>query len=106
MAKVRVMDKYGMYVKFTAHAGQRDELVKLLLEAAAAANSFDGCELYIINVTDNEPDTVWVTEVWSNSEAHDASLLLDETKATIQCAKPLVAGIEAINLRPLGGKGL
>jgi quinol monooxygenase YgiN len=106
MAKVRVMDKYGMYGKFTAHAGMRDELAKLLLEAAASASSFDGCELYIVNISDTEPDTVWVTEVWRNSAAHDASLQLDETKSMIQRARPLIAGVEAIPLRPLGGKGL
>jgi quinol monooxygenase YgiN len=100
------MNKFGMYVKFTTHAGQRDTLVQVLLEAAALAQSFEGCELYIVNISDNEPDTVWVTEIWSDSAAHEASLTLEETKAIIQRGRPLIAGAEQIRIRPLGGKGL
>ncbi|TDG00281.1 putative quinol monooxygenase [Paenibacillus piri] len=100
------MSKFGMYVKFTAHAGQRDALAKLLLESAESANAFEECELYIVNISDTEPETVWVTEVWSNEAAHDASLGLDETKAAIQRAMPLIAGVEPIKLQPIGGKGL
>jgi quinol monooxygenase YgiN len=102
---VIIMNKFGMYVKFTTQSGQRDALVKLLLEGAESAKAVEECELYIVNVSDTEPDTVWVTEVWSDSEAHQASLSLDETKASIQRAMPLIAGVEAINIRPLGGKG-
>jgi quinol monooxygenase YgiN len=59
-----------------------------------------------VNISDTEPDTIWVTEVWSNSEAHEASLAQEETKESIQRAMPLIAGVEAIKLRPVGGKGL
>jgi quinol monooxygenase YgiN len=100
------MHKLGMYVKFTAKSGQRDALVNMLLDAAASAQSVKECELYIVNVSDTEPDIVWVTEVWSNSEAHAASLTQEETKASIQRAMPLIAGVEATQIRPLGGKGL
>ena len=39
-------------------------------------------------------------------EAHQASLALAETQASIQRAMPLIAGVEAIKVRPIGGKGL
>jgi quinol monooxygenase YgiN len=103
---VIIMNKFGMYVKFTAKSGQRDALVNMLLDGATSAQSVKECELYIVNVSDTEPDTVWVTEVWSNSEAHAASLTQEETKASIQRAMPLIAGVEATQIRPLGGKGL
>jgi quinol monooxygenase YgiN len=95
-----------MYVKFTAKSGQRDTLVNILLDAAASAQSDQECELYIVNISDTEPDTIWVTEVWSNSEAHEASLAQAETKASIHRAMPLIAGVEATKVRPVGGKGL
>lgn len=100
------MSKYGMYAKFTAKPGDRDKLVTILLEAAAGAESVQECELYIVNVSDTEPDTVWVTEVWGSKEAHDASLEQEATKASIQRAMPFIAGVESIQIRPVGGKGI
>jgi quinol monooxygenase YgiN len=100
------MSRFGMYVKFTAKSGQRDTQVNILLDGAASEQSDTDCELYIVNISDTEPDTLWVTEVWSNAEAHEASLAKEETKASIQRAMPLIADVEAIKLRPVGGKGL
>jgi quinol monooxygenase YgiN len=100
------MSKFGLYGKIIAHSGQRDALVAVLLEAAALMQHVPGCELYIVNVSATEPDTVWVTEVWSNRADHEASLTRDESKALIERGLPLIAGGERIELVPIGGKGL
>ncbi|WP_127583698.1 putative quinol monooxygenase [Paenibacillus koleovorans] len=100
------MPPFGMHVKFTAQSGKRDTLLELLLEAASAMESVPECRLYFVNVTDTEPDTIWVTEVWNDEAAHQASLADEATKAAIQQAMPLIAGVEAIRYRPVGGKGL
>ncbi|MEF2965572.1 antibiotic biosynthesis monooxygenase [Paenibacillus sp. M1] len=100
------MSKYGMNVKFTAKAGERDALAQILLGAAAAAEGFEGCEKYIISLSETEPDAVWVTEIWSGEEAHQASLNNEAGKALIQQARPLIAGVESYPVRPIGGKGL
>ncbi|WP_040950841.1 putative quinol monooxygenase [Gorillibacterium massiliense] len=100
------MSKFGMVAKFTAKPGQRDALAEILLEAADALQSFENCEMYIVHTSETEADTLWVTEVWSNPEAHKASLSLEETKAAIQRAMPLIAGVESTPLKPVGGKGL
>ncbi|MFC0215523.1 putative quinol monooxygenase [Paenibacillus chartarius] len=100
------MSQFGMHVKFTAKSGQRDALVAILLEGQAAMESIHECELYIVSVSDTDPDAIWVTEVWSDAEAHAASLALDETKAAIQRAMPLIAHIDAVKMKPAGGKGL
>ncbi|MFL5695264.1 MAG: putative quinol monooxygenase [Ktedonobacteraceae bacterium] len=42
------MSKVGLYVKFTTHPDQRDALVELLLDTAAAIQAVEGCELYIV----------------------------------------------------------
>ncbi|MGG6311607.1 putative quinol monooxygenase [Paenibacillus macerans] len=100
------MQKFGMYAKFTTKPGQRDELVRILLEAAAEAEAIRECELYIVNISDKDPDAVWVTEVWSDAEAHAASLKQEATQASIQRAMPLIAGVESIPILPVGGKGI
>lgn len=95
-----------MYGKLTAHPGQRDVLVSILLEAADALKASEDCELYIVNVSDDDPDAVWVTELWKDAEAHAASLRNEEALALIQRGRPLIAGAEPIRLRPVGGKGI
>jgi quinol monooxygenase YgiN len=58
------MSAYGCSVKFTTQPGQRDALVERLLSAAAEVSKTGGCELYLINTSPTEPESVWVTEVW------------------------------------------
>lgn len=100
------MSKFGLYGKIIAQSGQREALVKILLEAAAVLETPVGCELYIINVSPTEPDTIWVTEVWESKEHHAASLQLDAVKQVIQRGRPLIAGGDRIEVIPVGGKGL
>ncbi len=101
------MSAYGCYVKFTARPGQRDALVEHLLSAAALVEKAAGCELYIINTSPTEPESVWVTEVWRSQQEHDASLTIESVQAKIKQVLPLLAGSpEKIDLLPVGGKGL
>lgn len=100
------MSKFGIYVKFTAHEGKRDALVEALLEASTLMQRLQGCEIYIVNVSETEPNIVWVNEVWGNKRAHEESLNIEESKAIIQRAMPLIAGIEQIKVIPVGGKGI
>lgn len=99
---------YGLHGSLRAHPGQRDELVRHLLEAARALESFEGCHLYVVSEDAADPDLVWVTEVWESQGAHRASLQLEPVQALIAAARPLLAappegGSEMI---PVGGKGL
>jgi quinol monooxygenase YgiN len=101
------MSAYGCYVKFTAQPGQRDALVEHLLSAAAGASKAAGCELYIINTSPTEPESVWVTEVWRSQQEHDASLTTLDAQVAIKQVLPLLAGSpEKIDVLPVGGKGL
>ncbi|MBD2867353.1 putative quinol monooxygenase [Paenibacillus arenilitoris] len=101
------MEKFTMYGKLTAQPGKRDELVQILLEAAEGLRDYEGCLLYIVNVSDEEPDAVWVTELWTNAEAHAASLKNEAAMEQIKRARPIIASVDnPIRLRPVGGKGL
>jgi len=72
--------------------GRRDELVAHLTrpsEELAAA----GCLLYEVGVNDEEPDTVFVVELWTSAAAHRASLELPAVKEAIAEARPLLSGV-------------
>ncbi|MBO9599268.1 MAG: antibiotic biosynthesis monooxygenase, partial [Cohnella sp.] len=84
----------------------REELVSILLEASESLEHMEGCHHYIINESVDDPDTIWITELWRDAEAHAESLKNEQVLAVIQRARPLIAGIEPIRLRPVGGKGL
>ncbi|GGD79387.1 putative quinol monooxygenase [Paenibacillus nasutitermitis] len=100
------MTKFTMFGKLTAHPGKREELVSLLLEASRNLDDIEGCELYIINESVDDPDVIWITELWRDAGAHADSLKNEDVLAVIQRAKPLIAGVEPVRLRPVGGKGL
>ena len=100
------MSRLGLYTRFNTHEDQRETLVQILLRAAADMTAVDGCQCYVVNVTEDDPDTVWVTELWADEAAHQASLATDASKALIQQARPLITSVEQIKLRPVGGKGI
>jgi len=97
---------YGLLGKFTAQPGQRDELVGHLLQAAALLAANPGCVSYVVSTSD-EPDAVWVSEVWVDKAAHESSLEPEDIRALIQLARPLIAGMsDRTELQVHGGKGV
>ena len=99
------MSRYGLFGKLQAHPGQGDALAGLLLGSGNA--NMPGCELYVINRSPEDPDAIWVYEVWESKEAHAASLQLESVRDTIQLAMPLIAGFsDRVELLPVGGQGL
>jgi quinol monooxygenase YgiN/quercetin dioxygenase-like cupin family protein len=99
----------GRYVKFTAQTGRGDELAELLLGAADSLREVAGCELYVINRSASEPDVVWVTELWLDQDALDASLEQLRTGDGKARGAEVMALIEKppeqFELEPLGGVG-
>ncbi len=72
-------------------AGKRDVLIEILTRPSADLAEA-GCLLYEVGVNDDEPDRVFVAELWESAEAHAASLQLDSVKAAITEAMPLLTG--------------
>ena len=95
-----------MHAKIRSQVGQRDALVAMLLEAAAALQQVPGCQLYFVSVSASEPETVWVTEVWTSQAEQQASLTREEIQPILMRGRPLIAGFERIEIEPVGGKGL
>ncbi len=101
------MSKFSLFGKFTVQEGKRDLLADLLLEAAESMKNLHECELYLVSVSENEPDTVYVYETWDNEQAHQASLSLKATQTLISRAKPIITGMKRIStLQTVGGKGI
>ncbi len=95
---------YGLFGKFTAQPGKRDELVGYFLRAAELLERDPGCIQYMVS-TSSDPDAVYVSEVWTDQVAHDASLETEDIRALIPEARPLIAGTsEQTHLRVHGGK--
>jgi quinol monooxygenase YgiN len=103
--KERAMAGFGMLGKLVARPGRRDELLELL-RAGTEQAAMDGCELYLINRAADDPDAIWVVEMWRDEAAHRASLELPQVRAAIERARPLIAGMDGVKLEPAGGVGL
>jgi quinol monooxygenase YgiN len=98
--------RYGYFGSMKAKPGQRDQVVKLLLRSAEGLSAA-GCHHYVIGVSDDDEQTIWVNEVWDSKEAHDDSLRLPETRAVIAEAMPLLTGeFTSREITVLGGLGL
>lgn len=81
-------------------------MVQYLLQAAALLEANPGCLHYVVSTSD-EPDAVWVSEVWLDKAAHDSSLEPEDIRALIQQARPLIAGTsDQTELTVHGGKGV
>ncbi|EAE6382968.1 antibiotic biosynthesis monooxygenase [Listeria monocytogenes] len=98
---------YGLLTAFYTHPGEKDNLVKILLEAAEALDDYNTCIQYIISESEPEADTVLVSEIWVDKGHHAASLDNPAVQETIKRAKPMIKEIKQIQeLDILGGKGV
>jgi quinol monooxygenase YgiN len=97
---------FGMHGYFKAQPGKGGELAAILLEAAEALRTNESCLLYVVSRGEDE-DTIWVSEAWTDRDAHDASLRAPGVPETIARARPLIAGMDGrAEFTPLGGKGV
>ena len=99
--------RIGRYVRMVAVPGKGSVLAGALLRVAEGLRDSPGCELYVVNLTADEPDTVWVTEIWTDEESSDRALSGDLGEVGIGAVVELLAGPpELVELTPLGGPGL
>jgi quinol monooxygenase YgiN len=95
---------YGLIGKATCVAGKRDEFIAILLEGVGA---MPGCLSYVVARDPQDPDAIWITEVWDSKESHAASLRLPAVRAAIAKGRPLIANFgDQTVTEPVGGFGL
>ena len=103
-AQAQPVALHGLIGKMIAQPGKRDELAKILLDGVSG---MPGCLSYIVATDPTDANAIWVTEVWTDTAAHAASLKLPSVRAAIAKGRPLIAGFaEHITTAPLGGHGL
>lgn len=95
---------YGLIGKMNAVPGKRDDLAAIMLQGT---KEMPGCLSYIVAADPEDPDGLWITEVWDSADSHQASLQLPEVQQAIAKGRPLIAGFSnRVETMPLGGHGL
>jgi quinol monooxygenase YgiN len=69
--------------------GKRDELVDILRKERQAC---PGCQSYVIAYDSNNPNAIWITEVWDTKESHAASLNLPDVQSAISQGQTMILG--------------
>jgi len=82
---------FSVYGRMTALPGQRDELIALLLEGVRACGDDSGLLTYSINAAFDDPDAIWLTQLWIDKEAHDATTRSEPVAVVTRQVLPLLA---------------
>ena len=99
---------YLLHSKFIAQAEQANQLADILISASQLVAKAQGCKLYTVSKDPNEPNSVYVTEIWNNKKDHDDSLKLEGVSELIKKAIPILDGApsKGQELEILGGAGI
>ncbi len=101
---------YAQFVRVTAKPGTYDELLQTLQhfsESSELLKPAAGCIYYLIGATE-EPNVVWVSELWTSKEAKDAVAANPESaRAMKEIFIPLVESMgKPTVLTIVGGAGI
>src|SRR4051794_5811296 len=89
---------------FHARSGLADRVVERLLHAAGLVAEAPGCELWLVHRDQRDPDTVRVSELWSNGEQAEGALTLPGVRDNAAEIMNLVdRPPEVIDGEPVGG---
>jgi quinol monooxygenase YgiN len=98
---------YALINRLTTKPGQRDEVIKVLLEAGKPFQDTAACILYLVYEDVQDPNVIWVEDLWTSKEEHTAALAKPEVRPFVAQALPLLEGMpEQREVAPVGGKGL
>jgi quinol monooxygenase YgiN len=97
---------YGLLNKLIAKPGNRDEVIGILLESGQLLES-PACLMYMVSESAEEPDVIWVTDLWTSKEEHAEALRNPKLRPFVERTMPLLQGMpEQIEIRPAGGLGV
>jgi quinol monooxygenase YgiN len=99
------MSRVARYGRAVAREGSADELAERLLAAAEGLAADAGCELYLVNREVDDPNVIWVTELWRSQADLDAALAKIRGSKDVEAVLGLVDDYRMIELDLLGGKG-
>jgi quinol monooxygenase YgiN len=97
--------EFALLNRLTAKPGQRDRVVEILLESGKLFDDNSACRLYLVAESADDPNLVWVADLWTSEEEHTAALNVPEMRPFVEECMPLLEGMpEQIRVRPRGGK--
>jgi quinol monooxygenase YgiN len=93
---------YGLIGHLRAQPGKRDELAAVL--SGSGDSGMPGCLSYVVARDPEDPDGLWVSEVWRDRESHRASLELPAVQEAIARGRPLIVEFDVQHeTEPLSG---
>jgi quinol monooxygenase YgiN len=97
--------KYALINKMTTKPGKRQEVIDIMLESGKLFNDNPSCLMYVVAASVNDPNVIWVQDIWENKEDHESAMQSDEMSAFIKQAMPLLEGMpEQFPIELVGGK--
>lgn len=91
--------RFSVYGRMAAQPGQRDTLIERFKDMLQIG--IPGLESCSINTVLDDPDTIWVTEIWTNKAAHDTGTRSDRVVSATERVMSLVVAEPA----PVGSYG-
>ncbi len=80
-------------------------MVEILLESGKLFDDNPACLLYLVAESTDDPNVIWVTDLWTSKEPHEQALQQPEMRPFVNEALPLLEGMpEQLEVRPVGGK--
>ena len=96
---------YAVNGSLTAVDGKVEELKGYLLDASKHMNDVENCYCYLVGENEDDPNSVYIVEIWEDKTAHEASLQLDVFRDLIEKAKPIIAEMDNFpTVNVIGGK--
>jgi quinol monooxygenase YgiN len=96
---------HALLNRLTTNPGQRDRVIEILLESGKPFDRNPDCLLYLVVESTEDPNLIWVVDLWSSEQGHTDALNAPELQRYIQECLPLLQGTpEQIKVRPAGGK--
>jgi quinol monooxygenase YgiN len=97
--------EFALLNRLTAKPGQRDRVVEILLESGRLFDGNSACRLYLVAKSEDDPNLIWVADLWTSEEEHAEALKAPELRRFVEQCMPLLEGMpEQIKVRPVGGK--
>ena len=101
------MSKVSVIAKLPAAPGKGNELAQAFQDALHNVLAESGTRYYIVNADSNDPDTLWIYELYENQDGLNAHMSADWFKEFGKQLGGLMGGKPELHiLRPLSGKGL
>ena len=92
---------YQVLSQITAQPGKRDQLARIMTEGS---RGLAGCLAYVIAADPDDPQSLWITELWTDRASHEQSLRTEQVAAAIARGRPLMVGfLRRVEIAPIAG---